>query len=170
MRRTQIIAIVIILVIAAGVALYYFLWAPRTPGGQVPAGTSSAGGNSAATNQSSTVIPVPNTPVPASSYGKGAETSTTAAPSAVGILEGTAKPAPGAKVNLAAVQVSVSDPKTGKVLATTAVGAGGVYKFTVAPGEYVLNIVRGTGTSSQLPQRIYVGANQIINVNFFVST
>jgi hypothetical protein len=115
-------------------------------------------------------------PVPASSYGRGAigdEKKTEVkpseiTPSEVGVIQGTAKPASGAQPNFTLIKVSISDPQTKKVLATTNLDTARTYKFTVAPGEYVLDIVPGTGSSNQLPQRIYVGAGEVLNVNFFV--
>jgi hypothetical protein len=115
-------------------------------------------------------------PVPASSYGRSAtgnEKKTEIKPSEitpneVGVLQGMAKPAPGAQPNFTLIKVSISDPQTKKVLESTNLDAARAYKFTVAPGEYVLDIVPGTGSSDQLPQRIYVGAGEVLNVNFFV--
>ncbi len=113
-------------------------------------------------------------PVPASSYGKGElgnEANSEIQPAEitvneVGVLLGTAKPAPGANPNFAAIKVSISDPVTGNELASVNLDAANSYKFTVAPGEYVLNA--SGAKSDQLPQRIYVGVKEVINVNFFV--
>jgi len=116
----------------------------------------------------------PAVPLPASSYGKGATgnsagTPTTPSPTTKpGILEGMAKSATGAAVNFTSIKLSISDPKTNKELATVNLGADGSYKFTVEPGEYVLNVVPGTGSSTQLPQRIYVGSEETIDLNFKV--
>lgn len=175
--KTKILITVIVLgVILVGGAVYFF-WSPagNTPGDAV-SGTGTEG-TQAGGQSPPAVIPLPKTPVPASSYGQGAEGQAGTASDnlmipkagdAVGILQGQAKLTAGAKLDLSSVKVSVSDPKTKEVLKTESVGANGGYSFTVLPGEYVLDVVAGTATTSQLPQRIYVGPNQTLNVNFFV--
>lgn len=113
-------------------------------------------------------------PVAASSYGKNAIGSESGekvqpselSPQEVGVLQGTAKPAPGARPNFSSITVSISDPQTNAVLDDMNLEAGGFYKFIVTPGEYVLKI--SGGQSDQLPRRIYVGKEEVITANFFV--
>lgn len=116
-------------------------------------------------------------PVIASSYGKdavGDETTNAPiqpsqlTPQEVGVLQGVAGAAAGATPDLSSIRLSISDPQTKKVLSTINLGADGSYKFIVTPGEYIIDIVAGTGSSKQLPQRIYVGAGEVLNKNFSV--
>jgi hypothetical protein len=165
MKKVWIIVAVVVVVVAVGIFAYLRngstpnpVSAPTTPG--TPA-----------------KIPVPDVPIPASSYGKDAVGATSTAASglltpqpteAVGILEGATKLASGSTLKITSVQVSLTDPGTNKVIATTNLGADGTYKFTVLPGEYIVNVVPGTGSSPQLPKRTYVGPNETIDVPFSV--
>ncbi|MBU6500671.1 MAG: hypothetical protein KGJ89_03590 [Patescibacteria group bacterium] len=162
---------VIIAVVAVAVGIVWYIGFRSAPTNN----NSTTGSNPLSAPL--TTIPIPNVPIPASSYGKDASGSTSTYATglikpqptqAVGILGGSTKIAPGATISITSVKVSISDPQTNKVLDTTNISANDTYQFTVLPGEYVVNIVSGTGSSDQLPKRVYVGANEHIDVNFLV--
>ena len=165
MKKILLIALGVI-IIAVGAILYFKPGVAPSPVGQNTPATSVPAANQP--------IPVPNEPIPASSYGKDAVGSASGElvkpkpTEAVGILSGKAKLAAGATIQLTSVKVSIFDPVTNKTLETANLGSDGTYKFVVLPGEYVVNIVLGTGSSQQLPQRVYVGPNETIEANFLV--
>lgn len=85
-----------------------------------------------------------------------------------GILFGRAKPAPGATPNYISIQLAVSNSVTKSEVKRVTLGADGSYFFSLVPGEYILSIVKGTGSSDQLPQTISVGPGETIAKNFTV--
>lgn len=85
-----------------------------------------------------------------------------------GILFGRAKPAPGAAPKYASIQLAVSNSVTKSEVKRVNLGADGSYFFSLVPGEYILSIVKGTGSSDQLPQTISVGPGETIAKNFTV--
>lgn len=166
---------IIAAVVVAGV-LIYFVFNPSAPQNAAEAPAQNGSNNFVVSPAAAPVI-VSGT-VPASSYGAGAvgtRTATSVTLSApvssteLATLLGQAKPAPGsgAHPDFSKIKAVLYDPKTDKLLASTALGADGSYKFIVEPGEYVLNTVPA-GLSGQLPQRIAIASGQVVNVNFFV--
>ncbi len=85
-----------------------------------------------------------------------------------GILLGTAKPAPGSAPNYKLIQLAVLNSKTKSEVKRVNLGADGSYFFSLIPGEYILSIVKGTGSSDQLPQTISIGPGETITKNFTV--
>lgn len=168
--KTKTYAIVAVVVVAICVAAYFWLIPKPMP-------QSSPVQTSGPTTENPAPPVMVSGPITASSYGKnatGTKNATTVAPLApvstaqLGIVMGIAKPVPGAKPNYDSMKIALYDPKTNKQLASVTPGTNGDYKFIVEPGEYILNIASGTGSSAQLPQRIYAGAGETLNVNFFV--
>jgi flagellar basal body-associated protein FliL len=166
--KTKTYVIVAVLVVAVCVAAYFWFsakqnqpTAPTGPTTEHPAPPVTVTG-----------------PITASSYGKdatGTKNATTVTPLApittaqLGIIMGIAKPVPGTKPNYALIKIALYDPKTNKLLTSATPAADGSYKFIVEPGEYVLNLASGTDSSEQLPERIYAGVGETLNINFFVN-
>ncbi len=85
-----------------------------------------------------------------------------------GIILGTAKPAPGSAPNYKLIQLAILNSKTKSEVKRVNLGADGSYFFSLVPGEYILSVVKGTGSSDQLPQTITVGPGETIEKNFRV--
>ena len=173
MKRSHYITGAVIILIA-GALLYYraFLLSPTER--KADGNTNANSGTPPGSLIEATMI---SGPIPASSYGSGAvgtkDITSVTLPGSVssnelGTLIGTAKPAQGTKPNFSAMKVALYDPKTQKLLASMTPNADGFYKFIVQPGEYVLNLMPGSGSSAQLPLRLYIAKGQVSNVNFFV--
>ncbi len=154
---------VAVVIVAVGVVIYYF--APKL-----------SGPSSGQSGSSFKPIMVQGT-IPASSYGAGAVGTKTAtsvtlqtpvSSATLGTIVGMAKISSGAGVNFTTTVIGLTDPKTKKLLGSTPFGADGSYQFFVEPGEYILSMVSGPLKSGSLPQRVYVGVGEVLNINFFV--
>ena len=146
MKKVLLIAIPVI--IAAVAAWYFFSGSGVSP--------TVSGGKKGQTQDTTNVAPPP--------------VSTTAGKisAAEGTLSGRAERASGSAIDFTTVKVAIYDPKTNKELARVSLGADGSYTFAVTAGEYILDLVKGTGSSKNLPQHVYVGPRETIELNFQV--
>lgn len=156
------VLLIVVVAVAAVAALFYFVpsWNPWMWG----TGGATTGGRNDGSNPTpppvSAIAPNPLPPPVSTTAGK--------VSAALGIINGRARLAPGSTVVFAKVKVAIYDPKTNKELESMFLGADGSYAFSVTAGEYVLNLIKGTGSSKNLPQRIYVGPGETLDLNFQV--
>ncbi|MBI4085994.1 MAG: hypothetical protein HY433_01975 [Candidatus Liptonbacteria bacterium] len=85
-----------------------------------------------------------------------------------GFIGGRARIAPGSTIDFKLVKAAIYDPNNNKELKSVFLDADGSYKFAVTAGEYVLDLAKGYGSSKNLPQRVYVGPNETLELNFQV--
>src|SRR3989344_4865070 len=86
----------------------------------------------------------------------------------LGFIGGRARVAPGSIIDFKLVKAAIYDPNNNKELGSIFLDVDGSYKFSVTAGEYILDLVKGYGSSKNLPQRVYVGPGENLELNFQV--
>ena len=115
---------------------------------------------------SDVVVGTGNGGAPAGSVGSADNTGKASVEDGTAVIAGRARFV-GKMPDFSSIILMVSNPETGKEIKRVSLGAeDGSYKFVLTEGEYVLDIVKGTGTSKHLPQRMYVGAGETFSLNF----
>lgn len=143
--------VVAIIIIALGAAFYLYpdMFSFTTGGG---------GGVGVGPANDSGIIASPDSGlIPPASEEKG-----------LGVLSGRARYS-GEAPDFSLIEIAVYNPETNGEVGRTKLGSDGSYAFNLPTGEYVLDIVEGTGSSTNLPRRMFVGAGETITANFQLS-